>query len=273
MRIRCNSPKAAPRNEWKTSQGIMIRGGNHHMNHGIYIPLSKDMLVKMGFLKEGEEPNDDTASKVKRALDIEVRKDPGDKFGPDYYMTLSIGDIKEEYKLETYWAAQALRQGLDSFINWMRNVHLTIRPEEVYESRGRAEAHDLREYCLDIWLTLTKDMGKSSSEADSLIESNPVAIQDYFDEGTGPVVAAQRIAGVTKNESDIDTVFSAGFTLKRDGNTVRLTGHGVDKNWKCADAASAKSRFSAVWDTLTYFSYGRISLKDLEQRLDIKVKV
>lgn len=51
MHIRCNTPKAAPRNEWKTSQGIMIRGGNHHMNHGIYIPLSKDMLVKMGFLK------------------------------------------------------------------------------------------------------------------------------------------------------------------------------------------------------------------------------
>ena len=141
MRIRCNTAKA---NEWKTSQGIMIRGGNHHMSDSIFIPLSKDMLVKMGFLKEGEEPNDDTARKVKRALDIEVRKDRGDQFGPDYYMTLSIGDIKKEYKLETYWASQSLRQGLDSFINWIRNMHLTIRPEEVYESVGRAEAHDLR---------------------------------------------------------------------------------------------------------------------------------
>lgn len=198
MRIRCNSPKAAPRNEWKTSQRIMIRGGNHHMNHDIYIPLSKDMLVKMGLLKEGEEPNDDTARKVKRDLDIEVRKDPGDQFGPDYYMTLSIGDIKEEYKLETYWASQMLRQGLDSFINWIRNMHLTIRPEEVYESARRTETRDLHEYCLDIWLTLTKDMGKSSDEADSLIESNHKVIQDCFDKGEGPVVAAQRIAGVTK---------------------------------------------------------------------------
>lgn len=419
MHIRCNSAKA---NEWKTSQGIMIRGGNHHMDHGIYIPLSKDMLVKMGFLKEGEEPNDDTASKVKRALGIEVRKDPGDQFGPDYYMTLSIGDIKEEYKLETYWATQALRQGLDSFISWMRNTHLTIRPEEVYESMGRTEARgksflvdyycdggdgltrnvqrivaaneedakaalidnvsrfarnidvvqvlpanapvkcytlkwlslfesesddflatddaaakeevvkiaqrenkllgrpglvlsqggrevahgeipktpgkyttsywskdfvgfeayqrraanekcDLREYYLDVWLTLTKDMGKSPSEADSLIESNPRVLQDCFDEGEGPVVAAKRIAGDTKNESDINTVFSAGFTLKRDGKTVSLTGNGVSKNWKCADDASAKSKFKVVWDTLAYFNYGCISLKDLEQRLDIKVKV
>lgn len=346
MRIRCNSAKAAPQNEWKTSPGIMIRGGNHHMSKDIYIPLSKDMLVKMGFLKEGEEPNDDTARKVRRALDIGVRKDPGDEFGPDYYLTLSIGDIKKEYKLETYWAAQELRRGLDSFINWMRNTHLTIRPEEIYESAGRMEARgksflvdyysdggdgltrnvrrivaaneeeakaaliddvsrfarnidvvqvlpanarmkcytlrwlslfesesddflaaddaaakeevvkiaqrenkllgrpglvlsqgdrevargeipntsgkyttsywskdftgfeayrraanekcDLREYCLDIWLTLTKDMGKSPREADSLIESNPRVIQDYFDEGEGPVVAAQRIAGAAK---------------------------------------------------------------------------
>lgn len=76
-----------------------------------------------------------------------------------------------------------------------------------------------------------------------------------------------------QNESDIDTVFSAGFTLKRDGSTVRLTGNGVNKNWKCADAASAKSKFKAVWDILAYFNYGCISLKDLEQRLDIKVKV
>ena len=128
MHIRCNTPKA---NEGKM-RGIMIRGGNHHMSDSIYIPLSKDMLVKMGLLKEGEEPNDDTARKVRRALDIEVRKDPGDKFGPDYYMTLSIGDIKKEYKLETHWASQVLRQGLDHFLSWMRNMHLTIRPEETH---------------------------------------------------------------------------------------------------------------------------------------------
>lgn len=148
MRIRCNSPKAAPLHEWKTSPGIMIRGGNHHMKpDDIYICIPRKKLVELGFLKEGELPNDSTASAVRRALKFDIKAVPDTRFGGnDYYLTISIGDISKEYYLEEYWYT---KQG-SSFENWLRNTHLTIRPEEVYESAGRAEAHDLREYYLDI---------------------------------------------------------------------------------------------------------------------------
>lgn len=113
---------------------IVIRGGNHHMKpDDIYIRVPYTDLVKMGFIKDGETPSQNTANKVKNALNIQVKELPGDRFGPDYEMTISIGDITNEYMLDSYWYTK----NKSGFISWLLGKHLTIRPEDSWESRGR----------------------------------------------------------------------------------------------------------------------------------------
>lgn len=123
----------------KRGTDIVIRGGNNHIKDGIYIRLPKEKLVEMGFLKEGEEPNSNTASKVQDALKIDVRKEDGDQFGPDYFLELSIGDIKKEYPMETYWYSTSFGSP-SRFASWLRNTHLAIRPEDSLWEKG--EGHE-----------------------------------------------------------------------------------------------------------------------------------
>lgn len=135
----------------RPTEDIVIRGGNHHMKpDDIYIRIPRKKLVELGFLKDGELPNDSTASAVRRALKFDIRAVPDTRFGGnDYYLTISIGDISKEYYLEEYWYTQ---QG-SSFENWLRNNHLTIRPEEPWERKSEAAVlnritmHDARKKC------------------------------------------------------------------------------------------------------------------------------
>jgi hypothetical protein len=114
---------------------IVIRGGNHHMKpDDIYISVPYADLVKMGFIKDGETPSQNTANKVKNALNIQVKELPGDRFGPDYEMTISIGDIAKEYMLDAYWYSQ----NKSGFISWLLGKHLTIRPEDSWESKSES---------------------------------------------------------------------------------------------------------------------------------------
>lgn len=135
----------------RPAEDIVIRGGNHHMKpDSIYIRIPRKKLVEMGFLKDGELPNDSTASAVRRALKFDIKAVPDVRFGGnDYFLTISIGDISKEYGLEEYWYT---KQG-SSFENWLRYDHLTIRPEERRESKSEAAAlnritmHDARKKC------------------------------------------------------------------------------------------------------------------------------
>lgn len=135
----------------RPAEDIVIRGGNHHMKpDSIYIRIPRKKLVELGFLKDDELPNDSTASAVRRALKFDIKAVPDTRFGGnDYYLTISIGDISEEYYLEEYWYTQ---QG-SSFENWLRNTHLTIRPEEPWERKSEAAVlnritmHDARKKC------------------------------------------------------------------------------------------------------------------------------
>jgi len=135
----------------RPAEDIVIRGGNHHMKpDSIYIRIPRKKLVEMGFLKDGELPNDSTASAVRRALKFDIKAVPDVRFGGnDYFLTISIGDISKEYGLEEYWYT---KQG-SSFENWLRYDHLTIRPEEPWESKSEAAAlnritmHDARKKC------------------------------------------------------------------------------------------------------------------------------
>lgn len=135
----------------RPAEDIVIRGGNHHMKpDDIYIRIPRKKLVELGFLKDGELPNDNTASAVRRALKFDIRAVPDTRFGGnDYYLTISIGDISKEYYLEEYWYT---KQG-SSFEYWLRNNHLTIRPEEPWERKSEAAVlnritmHDARKKC------------------------------------------------------------------------------------------------------------------------------
>ena len=134
----------------RPAEDIVIRGGNHHMKpDDIYIRIPRKKLVELGFLKDGELPNDSTASAVRRALKFDIRAVPDTRFGGnDFYLTISSGDISKEYYLEEYWYTQ---QG-SSFENWLRNTHLTIRPEEPWERKSEAvlnriTMHDARKKC------------------------------------------------------------------------------------------------------------------------------
>lgn len=135
----------------RPAEDIVIRGGNHHMKpDSIYIRIPRKKLVEMGFLKDGELPNDSTASAARRALKFDIKAVPDVRFGGnDYFLTISIGDISKEYGLEEYWYT---KQG-SSFENWLRYDHLTIRPEEPRESKSEAAAlnritmHDARKKC------------------------------------------------------------------------------------------------------------------------------
>lgn len=135
----------------RPAEDIVIRGGNHHMKpDSIYIRIPRKKLVEMGFLKDGELPNDSTASAVRRALKFDIKAVPDVRFGGnDYFLTISIGDISKEYGLEEYWYT---KQG-SSFENWLRYNHLTIRPEEPWERKSEAAAlnritmHDARKKC------------------------------------------------------------------------------------------------------------------------------
>lgn len=135
----------------RPAEDIVIRGGNHHMKpDSIYIRIPCKKLVELGFLNDGELPNDSTANAVRRALKFDIKAVPDTRFGGnDYYLTISIGDISEEYYLEEYWYTQ---QG-SSFENWLRNTHLTIRPEEPWERKSEAAVlnritmHDARKKC------------------------------------------------------------------------------------------------------------------------------
>jgi hypothetical protein len=115
---------------------IVIRGGNHHMTpDSIYFRIPYAKLVEMGIVKDGEEPGDGAASAVRRALKFDIKAVPDTRFGGnDYFMTISIGDISKEYRLEEYWYT---KQG-SSFEDWLRYTHLTIRPEEPWESKSES---------------------------------------------------------------------------------------------------------------------------------------
>lgn len=69
--------------------------------------------------------------------------------------------------------------------------------------------------------------------------------------------------------SDPTTIFAGGFTLKRTGNKITLTGNGVNHEWKMGTTVGAKEKFSNMWTTLNYFSAGRLTLKELLQRFGI----
>ena len=135
----------------RPAEDIVIRGGNHHMKpDDIYIRIPRKKLVEMGFLKDSELPNDSTASAVRSALKFNIKAVPDVRFGGNnYFLTISIGDISKEYGLEEYWYT---KQG-SSFENWLRYNHLTIRPEEPWESKSEAAAlnritmHDARKKC------------------------------------------------------------------------------------------------------------------------------
>ena len=135
----------------RPAEDIVIRGGNHHMKpDSIYIRIPRKKLVELGFLKDGELPNDSTASAVRRALKFDIKAVPDVRFGGnDYFLTISIGDISKEYGLEEYWYT---KQG-SSFEDWLRYNHLTIRPEEPWERKLEAAAlnritmHDARKKC------------------------------------------------------------------------------------------------------------------------------
>lgn len=100
-------------------------------------------------MKDGELPNDSTASAVRRALKFNIKAVPDGEGGNDYFLTISIGDISKEYALEGYWYTQQR----SSFVGWLRYNHLTIRPEESWERKSEAAAlnritmHDARKKC------------------------------------------------------------------------------------------------------------------------------
>lgn len=117
---------------------IVIRGGNHHMTpDDIYFRIPYAKLVEMGIVKDGEEPGDGAARAIRNSLKIDIKAVPDTRFGGnDYYMTISIGDISKEYRIEEYWYT---KQG-SSFENWLRYTHLTIRPEEPWDWERKSEA-------------------------------------------------------------------------------------------------------------------------------------
>lgn len=115
---------------------IVIRGGNNHMEpDDIYFRIPYEKLVEMGIVKDGEEPGGSAVSAIRNALKINIKAVPDTRFGGnDYYMTISIGDLSEEYRLEEYWYTK----NKSGFISWLLDTHLTIRPEDpLWESRGR----------------------------------------------------------------------------------------------------------------------------------------
>lgn len=114
---------------------IVIRGGNHHMDPDrIYFRIPYEKLVEMGIVKDGEEPGGSAVSAIRNALKIDIKAVPDTRFGGnDYYMTISIGDISKEYSLEGYWYTK----NKSGFISWLLDTHLTIRPEDPWESRRR----------------------------------------------------------------------------------------------------------------------------------------
>lgn len=180
MHIYCNTPKA---NEWKTSPGIMIRDGKPSTYH-VAICKKNDAgffnkKTKQAFEVAASSPEEllrACLSKAGYAADVELEG-----------ASINTMDAVTNYLL-------GLEEAGGYMITSLKGPDISYESPN-YESAWRAEAHDLREYYLDIWLTLTKDMGKSSDEADSLIEANSRVVQDCFDDGEGPVVAAQRIAG------------------------------------------------------------------------------
>ncbi len=115
---------------------IVIRGGNHHMKpDSIYIRVPYAKLVEMGIVKDGEEPGDSAVRAIRNGLKIDIKAVPDTRFGGnDYYMTISIGDISEEYYLEEYWFSK----NKSGFVPWLLNSHLTIRPEEPWERKSES---------------------------------------------------------------------------------------------------------------------------------------
>lgn len=115
---------------------IVIRGGNHHMEpDSIYFRIPYSKLVEMGIVKDGEEPGDSAARAVRNALKIDIKAVPDTRFGGnDYYMTISIGDLSKEYRLEEYWYTK----NKSGFISWLLDSHLTIRPEDPWESKSES---------------------------------------------------------------------------------------------------------------------------------------
>lgn len=112
---------------------------------------------------------------------------------------------------------------------WKENGH--TESEVVWSNRkGESlnEGGDLRTYCLDIWNVLTKDMGKSGDEADRLINMNPAMIDDCWNDGVGPVIAARRVADERKTAKlergsatiSLDTLISKLQGLRKDVGNV-----------------------------------------------------
>lgn len=125
---------------------IVVRGGNHHMDpDDIHIRIPYAQLVERGLVKDGEEPDSSAVRAVRNALKVDVKELPGDRFGPDYEMTISLWDIAEKYKLESYWYNQVKR----GFISWLLDTHLTIRPEDpLWEAAlNRITMKDARRKC------------------------------------------------------------------------------------------------------------------------------